>query len=78
MAWDDMDPDEDSPLLRRAFDLNPSPPAAGQMILWYQIDELGRAIGRQMFRRWNPSEMHNGDTWNLHAQTCPGTKGLRR
>jgi hypothetical protein len=69
-AWDDMFPDDDSPLMKRTMNLEAMPPAKGHVILYYAIDADGNPMGRQMFRRWEPGEGYQGETWTFHASTC--------
>jgi hypothetical protein len=77
-AWDDMFPDDDSPLMKRTCNLEPVPAQKGHVILYYAIDADGLPVGRQMFRRWEPGENYTGDTWELHASTCPHHNGTAR
>jgi hypothetical protein len=74
-AWDDMFPDHDSELLKRAVELEELPPERGHVVLWYPVDEHGTPVGRQMFQRWDPRTEYAGPTWRLHLSTCEPRKG---
>jgi hypothetical protein len=74
-AWDDMFPQDESELFKRAVNLEEMPPENGHVVLWYQVDQHGQPIGRQMFTRWEERSGYAGPTWILHASTCQPQKG---
>lgn len=74
-GWDDMFPDEGSPLYRRQFDFDPSEYRNGDVILWYAVDGAGFPVGQQMFKRIADAPAgYKGSTWFFHASTCTGVR----
>lgn len=53
---------------------------AGNMVLWYQVDDLGRPIGKQRVS-WATDEQRkdpNIPLWTSHFASCPHAQQHRR
>jgi hypothetical protein len=58
------------------FNADPDPPGGqrvGKAVLWYEVTERGKPVGRQMFRAIGLDSDYAGDVWSTHLETCGRT-----
>lgn len=61
-AFDDLYPEKALGVL---IDAEPNP--EGTLILWYEINGAGKAVGKQWFRDLEPKHPYDGPRWQRHA-----------